>query len=97
MVSLGSVEEHVARALGDGEPFCAVSVPDAKKGEAIALLVQTENAAPEIAEKIRNSDLLPLMHPSHILPVEKLPMLASGKADFKNAKKIALEILEGRR
>ena len=97
MVSLGSVEEHVARALGDGEPFCAVSVPDAKKGEAIALLVQTEDAAPEIADKIRRSDLLPLMQPSHILPVEKLPMLASGKADFNNAKKIALEILEGRR
>lgn len=97
MVSLGSVEEHVARALGDGEPFCAVSVPDAKKGEAIVLLVQTENAARDIAAQIKDSGLMPLMRPAHILPVEKLPMLASGKADFKNAKKIALEILEGRR
>ena len=87
----------MARALGDGEPFCAVSVPDAKKGEAIVLLVQTENAARDIAAQIRDSGLIPLRRPAHILPVEKLPMLASGKADFKNAKKIALEILEGRR
>ena len=93
MVSLGSVEEQIARVLGDGEPFCAVSVPDAKKGEAIALLVQTESAPEEIAARLKNSDLIPLMQPAHILPVEKLPMLASGKADFKGAQKIALDML----
>lgn len=94
MVSLGSVEEHIARVLGEAQPFCAVSVPDAKKGEAIALLVQAEGGAEEIAQRLRQSDLLPLMQPAHILPVEKLPVLASGKADFKGAQKMALEMLE---
>ena len=97
MVSLGSVEEHLARVLSDAQPFCAVSVPDEKKGEAIALLVQAEGGAAEIATQIRGGGVPPLMQPAHILPVEKLPVLASGKADFKGAQKMALEMLEGRR
>ena len=96
MISLGSVEEHIAAILGDGAQFCAVSVPDEKKGEAVALLVQmdgAEGSVEDIAARLRQSDLIPLMQPAHILPVEKLPVLASGKADFKGAKKIALEML----
>ena len=93
MISLGSVEENITRVLGDENPFCAVNVPDDKKGEAIALLIKTEQSPAEIAEQLKQSDLIPLMLPTHILPVETLPMLASGKADFKGAKKMAVEIL----
>ena len=93
MISLGSVEENITKVLGDESPFCAVNVPDDKKGEAIALLIKTEQTPAEIMEALKQSDLIPLMMPSHILPVETLPMLASGKADFKGAKKMAVEML----
>ena len=97
MVSLGSVEEHIAAVLGDELPFCAVSVPDEKKGEAIALLIQMgegeEKSTADIAARLRAGGVPPLMQPAHILPVEKLPVLASGKADFKGAQTVALEIL----
>ena len=92
---MGSVEENITRVLGDESPFCAVNVPDDKKGEAIALLIKTEQSPAEIMEALKQSDLIPLMLPTHILPVETLPMLASGKADFKGAKKMAVEILAG--
>ena len=95
MISLGSVEENITRVLGDESPFCAVNVPDDKKGEAIALLIKTEQSPAEIMEALKQSDLIPLMLPTHILPVETLPMLASGKVDFKGAKKMAVEILAG--
>ena len=93
MISLGSVEENITRVLGDEAPFCAVNVPDDKKGEAIALLIKTDQTPAEIAEKLKQSDLIPLMMPTHILPVENLPILGSGKADFKGAKKMAAELL----
>ncbi|MBQ9182831.1 MAG: acyl-[Neisseriaceae bacterium] len=95
MISLGSVEENITRVLGDEAPFCAVNVPDDKKGEAIALLIKTDKTPAEIAEKLKQSDLIPLMMPTHILPVENLPILGSGKADFKGAKKMAVELLAG--
>ena len=95
MISLGSVEENITRVLGDEAPFCAVNVPDDKKGEAIALLIKTDKTPAEISDALKQSDLIPLMMPTHILPVENLPVLGSGKADFKGAKKMAVEILAG--
>ena len=95
MISLGSVEENITRVLGDEAPFCAVNVPDDKKGEAIALLIKTDKTPAEISDALKQSDLIPLMMPTHILPVENLPILGSGKADFKGAKKMAVELLAG--
>ena len=40
MISLGSVEEELAKVLGSDVVFSSANVPDSKKGEAIALLVK---------------------------------------------------------
>lgn len=94
MISLGSVEENIINVLGNDIPLCAVNVPDDKKGEAVALLICSEQETSEIDSQLRQSDISSLMLPTHILKIEKLPMLASGKTDFKGAKKLAIELLE---
>lgn len=93
MISLASVEENISPILGEESSFIAVNVPDSKKGESIALLIKTTHTKQQISAKIKASKLSPLMQPSHILIVEDLPTLASGKADFKKAKSVALELL----
>ncbi|MBR1375843.1 MAG: acyl-[Cardiobacteriaceae bacterium] len=92
MISLGSVEEKLTAILGDVS-FSVVAVPDEKKGEAVVLLIKTDEEIASIKEKVKQSDLLPLMQPTHYFAVENLPVLASGKADFKGAKQLALEFL----
>ncbi len=93
MVSLGSVEEILSEVFKDEASFIAVSVPDEKKGECVALIVKSDLSKEELAQKVKNSSMPPLLMPSHFLHVENLPMLASGKADFKKAKLVACEML----
>ncbi len=92
MISLGSVEEKIAPILGEDTTFIAVNIPDNRKGEAVALLVKSDLSSREISKKLKKSDLSPLMIPSRIFLVDELPTLASGKADFKRAKSLAVEL-----
>lgn len=94
MVSLGSVEESIARVLSDECHFVAVAVPDSKKGEAVVLLVQSTLGTHEIKEQLKNSNLPSLMQPSFLFLVDVLPTLGSGKVDFKKAKTLALSLIE---
>ena len=47
----------------------------------------------DIKAKITASDLNNLSKPSHFIKLDTLPLLGSGKPDFKSAKKIALDDL----
>ncbi|TCP93424.1 acyl-[acyl-carrier-protein]-phospholipid O-acyltransferase/long-chain-fatty-acid--[acyl-carrier-protein] ligase [Cricetibacter osteomyelitidis] len=94
MISLGAVEENIAKVLNDGNTaFIAVNIPDEKKGEAIVLLVKSQLTADEIQRRLKGSDLISIMQPSYIFQLDELPTLASGKADFKGAKNLALELV----
>jgi acyl-[acyl-carrier-protein]-phospholipid O-acyltransferase/long-chain-fatty-acid--[acyl-carrier-protein] ligase len=60
-----------------------VSLPDFQKGEQLILVTTREN--PERAELIaraRADGISELHVPKRILPVEKIPLLGSGKADY---------------
>lgn len=95
MISLGSVEEQLAAVLGEQASIVAVNVPDAKKGEAVVLLVKSETNLEQIAAQIKGSNLAPIMMPSFLYAVLEIPMLASGKVDFKGAKALALQLVQG--
>ena len=94
MISLGSVEEQIAQVLNDDVQFTAANVPDEKKGEAVVLLVKTELDINEVINILKNSAIPPLMQPSFVFKVDEIPTLASGKVDFKGAKKLAVTLVE---
>ena len=94
MISLGSVEEQIAQVLNDDVQFTAANVPDEKKGEAVVLLVKTELDINEVINILKNSAIPPLMQPSFVFKVDEIPTLASGKVDFKGAKKLAMTLIE---
>jgi len=95
MISLGSVEEQLDALFGESVGMIAVSVNDVKKGEQIVLLCSSELEVEEIASRIKTSSMIAMMKPSRVFKVEILPKLASGKSDFKGAKKLAEMLMEG--
>ena len=93
MISLGSVEEEIAKVLGGEAVFTAVNVPDDKKGEAVALLVKQSSAPEDIEQVLKSSNLPAIMFPSYVFLVDDVPTLGSGKVDFKGAKSLAVSLL----
>ena len=66
-----------------------IAVKNIKK---IVLLYEGEKSIDEIKELIKNSHLNALMRPSVIHKVEKIPVLGTGKVNFKGVKDLALQL-----
>ncbi|WP_286237389.1 acyl-[ACP]--phospholipid O-acyltransferase [Neptuniibacter halophilus] len=95
MISLSAVEAQVRSILQLPDlPLLAVNLPDAKKGEKIVLLVEGEVDPAAIRQRLIAAEMAPLSLPAGIYPVEALPVLGSGKADFATAKQRAAELSE---
>jgi acyl-[acyl-carrier-protein]-phospholipid O-acyltransferase/long-chain-fatty-acid--[acyl-carrier-protein] ligase len=89
MVSLGAVEEMVASCFPD-LAAAAVSVPDSRKGERIVLFhTSPDLTIGALKEKTRALGGSPLLLPSQLRFVDKLPVLGSGKPDYMTLKQWA--------
>jgi acyl-[acyl-carrier-protein]-phospholipid O-acyltransferase / long-chain-fatty-acid--[acyl-carrier-protein] ligase len=89
MVSLAAVEALAAEAAS-GAAVVVVSLPDARKGERLALI--TTDAAvtrDRIVRQARARGASELMIPADILVVESLPLLGTGKPDYVAATALA--------
>ena len=93
MISLGAIEGAIARQLPEDAEILTTAVPDGKKGEKVVLLFAGNIDQAGLKALIDQSGLSPLMRPSVLIPVESIPKLGSGKSDFSQAKRIALETL----
>ncbi|MGJ8697258.1 MAG: AMP-binding protein [Verrucomicrobiaceae bacterium] len=101
MVPHETVEAAVNKVLGlDNESerkIAIVGVPDDKKGEAILLLSTIagealEQEALDIRYKLLDDGLPSLWCPKVILPVDHIPVLASGKLDIKACENLVAEL-----
>jgi acyl-[acyl-carrier-protein]-phospholipid O-acyltransferase/long-chain-fatty-acid--[acyl-carrier-protein] ligase len=93
MVSLGQVEELIRACQQEDEfDIVAVSIPDERKGERIALLTDKAVDERSIRQRLLANGLSPLMIPDKWFMVDVLPKLGSGKTDFTLAKSIALRL-----
>ena len=93
MISLGSVEENLRTLFDEDSHWVAVAVNDERKGESIVLLVKSSLTLQEIQARIKTLNIPPIMLPGQILKVEQIPLLGSGKTDFKGAKNLAVSLL----
>ncbi len=84
---------------GDEERRIAVvTIPDAHKGEAIALLTTlvtdyVHQARTLIRHGLIDQGLPALWCPKEVIPVESIPILPSGKLDLKQCQQMAYEML----
>ena len=82
MISLAAVEGMVA-GLWPGFNHVVMNMPDARKGEQLVLVTDKPGADRQSLQAQAKSDGLPeLWVPRHILIVDAIPVLASGKVDF---------------
>jgi len=93
MVSLGLVEAEITKLMGENDNFCVTAIPDEKKGEKVVLLLEGEKEVETLKEEIKALGMNPLFVPSDYFKVDEVPKLGTGKADFKGAKRLALELL----
>lgn len=99
MVSLGGIEEEVQKLIKTLEmseklKYVAVAIEDKKKGESVILLVSGDKEECQNLEvAIKASSIPTLFKPSKVIRVDSIPVLGSGKVDFKGAKDLAQKMI----
>ena len=91
MVSLAAVEAAVAARWPDSR-HTAVGAPDARKGEIVVLLTESDEVdAGVLPDHFRLHGLTELSLPRKIIRVAQIPLLGSGKVDFVRVRELALQ------
>ena len=93
MVSLGLVETEINKLIDEESQISVTAIPDAKKGERLVLLLEGTKDLDELKVEIKGLGLNPLFVPSSYFKVDEVPKLGTGKADFKGAKKLAIDLV----
>jgi len=92
MISLVKVENTLEKYLPTGVACCVVEVLDEKKGSYIVATVSMEVNKTEILRKML--DELPIIAlPRQFIVIKELPMMSTGKIDFRSVTKMVQEIL----
>jgi acyl-[acyl-carrier-protein]-phospholipid O-acyltransferase/long-chain-fatty-acid--[acyl-carrier-protein] ligase len=98
MVPHGTVEQKIMEVYGidqsEGPKIVVVGVPDTAKGEAIVLLTAIEMNGDDLRERLFQAGLPNLWIPKIIRRVEHIPLLGSGKTDFRGCQRLAFEVVE---
>jgi acyl-[acyl-carrier-protein]-phospholipid O-acyltransferase/long-chain-fatty-acid--[acyl-carrier-protein] ligase len=94
MVSLVRVENILEKYLPEGVTCCVVDIPDEKKGSYIIAAVSAEVHKTEIIRKLMN-DLTPIELPREFIVLESIPMMGTGKVDFRSVTKLVKEKFSG--
>ncbi|GAA4838071.1 hypothetical protein GCM10023310_14700 [Paenibacillus vulneris] len=89
MVSLQQVEELAAACFDDPAlSLAAISAPDGRKGERIVLFVTKPGCSlQQLKTYMASKGSSPLLCPSRMETIDKLPLLGSGKTDYVNLTK----------
>jgi acyl-[acyl-carrier-protein]-phospholipid O-acyltransferase/long-chain-fatty-acid--[acyl-carrier-protein] ligase len=92
MVSLVKVENTLEKFLPVGVSCCVVEVSDEIKGASIIATVTIEVNRAEILKKMGN-ELPNIALPRQFVVIKELPMMGTGKIDFRSVTKIVQELL----
>ena len=92
MVSLVKVENTLEKYLPQGASCCVVEVIDEKKGSVIVATVSLEVNKTEILRKMMN-DLPIIALPRQFITISEMPMMGTGKIDFRTVTKMVNEIM----
>ncbi|MDO9679548.1 MAG: AMP-binding protein [Bacteroidales bacterium] len=92
MVSLVKVENTLEKHLPMGVSCCVVDVSDEIRGSSIIATVTIEVNKSEILKKM-GDDLPNIALPKQFLVIKELPMMSSGKIDFRTVTKIVQDML----
>jgi acyl-[acyl-carrier-protein]-phospholipid O-acyltransferase/long-chain-fatty-acid--[acyl-carrier-protein] ligase len=92
MISLVKVENILETHLPEGVSCCVVEVSDEKKGSYIVATVSAEVHKMEILRKMMN-ELPVIALPREFIVIKDLPMMSTGKIDFRSVTKMVQDII----
>jgi len=92
MVSLVKVENILEKYLPQGLSCCVVEVMNEKKGSSIIATVSGEIHKTEILRKMMN-DLPVIALPREFVVINELPVMGTGKIDFRTVTTMVQEIM----
>lgn len=93
MVSLVKVENTLEKFLPAGVSCCVIEVFDEKKGSEIIATVTQEVHKIEILRKMGN-ELPNIALPRQFIVIKELPMMSTGKIDFRSVTKLVIEYMK---
>lgn len=94
MVSLVKIESLLENIIPEGSVCCVVDVPNLEKGADIVACVTTEETDTKDMMKYLRDKLPPIAVPREFYVLEELPMMSSGKVDFRTVERICCEMRE---
>jgi acyl-[acyl-carrier-protein]-phospholipid O-acyltransferase/long-chain-fatty-acid--[acyl-carrier-protein] ligase len=96
MVPHGTVEQKILEVYqieqAETPQIVVIGVPDTTKGEAIVLLTAMEINGDDLRERLFKAGLPNLWIPKIIRRVDHIPLLGSGKTDFRGCQRLAMEV-----
>jgi len=92
MVSLVKVENVMEQYMPEGISCCVIEIPDEKKGSFIVAAVSGEVNKTEVLRKMM-TDLPSIALPRQFVVLKELPMMSTGKIDFRTTTRIVQELL----
>ncbi len=93
MVSLVKVENTMEKHLPKGVSCCIVEIMEEKKGSYIVATVSQEVNKTEILRKMMN-ELPSIALPRHFIVIKELPMMSTGKIDFRTVTGMVEDIMK---
>ena len=99
MVPHVKVEEEILTAWGAPDAVCVVTaLPDEKKGERLIVLYVGSLPIDEVRARMAEGGLPNLWIPrqENFFPVERIPLLGSGKTDLKAVRQLAADLFARR-
>jgi len=93
MVSLVKVENEMEKHLPEGVSCCIVEIPDELKGSTIVAAVTEDINKVAILRKM-GKDLPNIALPRQFFVIEELPMMGTGKIDFRSVSTLVNEMVK---
>jgi len=92
MVSLVKVENVLEKHLPQGASCCVVEIMEEKKGSIIVAVTSQDVNKTEVLRKMMN-DLPSIALPRQFITIAQLPMMGTGKIDFRTVTRMVQEIM----
>lgn len=94
MVSLPAIEEvlsHLHQSEDDERPTLAVQAADAEGRPEIVLFTTRPLERLEVNQQLREAGLSPIHNIRRVVPIDEIPLLGSGKTDYRALKALLAE------
>jgi len=92
MISLVRVENVLEKLLPEGAVCCVVDVPNPRKGSDIVAAVTTKEINKKHIKKQMKKELPAIAIPKEFHLIEDIPMMGSGKVNFREVEKICRKL-----